>query len=97
MTLFLDQGIFALGMAMGVLALVLVLSLMIAYADEVPSLIAFAVLPESLPADTRDAELARRAGYPVCQSPYNRRMRSILFDAGRELTLPANLKIESVY
>jgi GGDEF domain-containing protein len=42
MPLFLDQGVFALGAAVGVLALVLVLSLIVAYAYEEPTLLALA-------------------------------------------------------
>ena len=42
MPLFLDQGVFALGVAVGVLGLVLALSLIVAYAYEEPTLLALA-------------------------------------------------------
>ena len=73
MALFLDQGVFALGVALGVLGLVLALSLIVGYAYEEPTLMALAgylalmvaasrVLAHWVPHETRISQILLIAG-----------------------------------
>jgi hypothetical protein len=122
MPLFPEQGVFALGVAVGVLGLglmlglVLLLRMFVSHACEEPALLSglqlqlrhaignselaarigggrFAIVPHGLAGDKSITLLASQ----FAEWPRSHRTRSILFVAGRELTLPADLKVEPAY